>query len=104
MTPKGLLHISDGADELDGAAFRAGSIERDPEAVLFREGTDELDCGRVCAVPLTVLGVSKTLFAGPISDFEWGVAFDESGRRTSLTCQLIGSINQSSSARSIKIT
>ncbi len=42
---EGLLHGGDGAAELDGAAFGAGSIGRDGEAVLFGEGADELDGG-----------------------------------------------------------
>ena len=40
---EGFLHGGDGADEFDGAAFGAGSVGRDCEAVLFGEGADELD-------------------------------------------------------------
>ncbi len=74
---EGLLHGGDGAAEFDGAAFGAGGVGRDGEAVLFGEGADEFDCGGVGTVALTVLCVSETLFAGAVVGLERGLAFDD---------------------------
>ena len=67
---EGFLHGGDGADEFDGAAFRAGGVGRDGEAVLFGEGADELDGFGIGAVALAILGVGETFFAGAVGGFE----------------------------------
>ncbi len=74
---EGLLHIGDGADEFDGAAFRAGRIGRDGEAVLFGEGADEFDGFGICSVTLAVLGVGETFLAGAVGGFEGSLASDD---------------------------
>ena len=76
---EGLLHGGDGADEFDGAAFGAGGVGRDGEAVLFGEGADEFDRVGVCAVVLAVLGVGEAIFAGAVGSFERGLASDDDG-------------------------
>ncbi len=67
---EGLLHGGDGAGEFDGAAFGAGGVGRDGEAVLFGEGADELDGCGVGAVALAILRVGEAFFAGAVGGFE----------------------------------
>ena len=74
---EGLLHGGDGADELDGAAFGAGSVGRDCEAVLFGEGADELDGFGVGSVALAILGVGEAFFAGAVGGLERSLAPDD---------------------------
>jgi hypothetical protein len=76
---EGFLHGGYGAAEFDGAAFGAGSVGCDGEAVLFGESADQLNCGGVGAVALAILSVSEALFANSIGGFERGFATDDDG-------------------------
>ena len=78
---EGLLHGGDGSGELDGAAFGARGVRRDGEAVLFGEGTNELDGYRIGSVARAILRVSEAVFAGAVGGLEWGFASERRRRR-----------------------
>ena len=67
---KGFLHCSDGAYEVNDAAFRTWCVRGYFEAVFFGEGADELDGGGVCTVALAVLCMRKAHLAGAVGGFE----------------------------------
>ena len=76
---EGLLHVGDGAGELDGAAFGARGVGFDFETELTGELADEGYGFGVCTVVLAILRVGETNFSETVGSEERRFTADDNG-------------------------